>query len=319
MKRLNYFQNGLIKKLIIIFAFGCFFFGLPKEVSAAEFYFSRSVEAIVMASDIFVVDLMLSSPEERVNVLEGYLSFDKDKLEIKEMSAGGSLFELWLEPPNFYNETGEAHFIGGVANGFLGTEAKILKIIFQAKKEGQAFINLKDDSVLFLNDGKGTRTSFSARPIYLEIKAKPRDILPRDEWRALISEDHTPPEAFAVIRGRHPSIFENRYFISFFTSDKQSGIDFYEVKEGGGPFEKAVSPYPLKDQSLRGKVEARAWDKAGNYRTVKLSPEFLPGISFFLPLIFISFFVGLASVILLGLFIRLALKIFLNKNSNAKK
>ncbi len=214
MKILKYFQNKPKELAAAVFLLGCLFCCLPQKAAAAEFYFSRQPDE-VRVGDTFAVDLKISSPEESVNVLEGYLTFDKEKLTLEEISAGGSLFEFWLKQQIFSDKEGDISFIGGVAGGFLGKEAVILKIIFNAKKEGTVFLHLKDNSVLFLNDGRGTPVNFISRPIFLNIAASSEAVLPRDEWRALLNEDRVPPEPFEVTRGKDRTIFDNRYFISF--------------------------------------------------------------------------------------------------------
>jgi len=86
-------------------------------------------------------------------------------------------------------------------------------------------------------------------------------------YRAMI--DTTPPEEFSLEIGQEPALFEGKYFLSFATTDKTSGIDYYEIKEGKGGFKKAQSPYLIKDQSLTKKIIVRVYDKAGNETTVE--------------------------------------------------
>jgi hypothetical protein len=109
---------------------------------------------------------------------------------------------------------------------------------------------------------------------YFSLKQK----LPDEDWslplsyRAMI--DTTPPEAFILEIGQDPSLFEGKYFLSFATQDKMSGIDYYEIKEGKRDFKKATSPYLLEDQSLGKKVIVRAFDKAGNYQEAEIKPSY---------------------------------------------
>src|SRR5262249_47050520 len=73
------------------------------------------------------------------------------------------------------------------------------------------------------------------------------------------------------------SIFDGKYFITFSTIDKQTGVDYYEVLEQDANgniqgtttpaiWKRATSPYLLADQSLQSAVMVRATDKAGNQR-----------------------------------------------------
>ena len=63
------------------------------------------------------------------------------------------------------------------------------------------------------------------------------------------------------------------YFLVFSGIDKQTGIDYYEVKEGQGNWKRAEFPYVLEDQTLQGIIEVRAVDKAGNERIAEYTPS----------------------------------------------
>jgi len=107
-----------------------------------------------------------------------------------------------------------------------------------------------------------------------------------DDWNTRIAADTTPPTEFSVTLGSDKSIYAGRYFIAFSTTDKQSGIDHYEVIEepiddfnlflwGGidAPWKKVRSPYLLKDQSLNSTIRVKAIDKAGNEYIATLIPD----------------------------------------------
>ena len=105
-----------------------------------------------------------------------------------------------------------------------------------------------------------------------------RQKLPGKDWservsfRAMI--DVTSPKEFTLEIGQDPSMFGGKYFLSFATTDKTSGIDYYEVKEGKQDFKKVSSPYLLEDQSLGKKIVVQAYDKAGNYQTAEIKPPY---------------------------------------------
>lgn len=108
-----------------------------------------------------------------------------------------------------------------------------------------------------------------------ETDAKPKRETIR-EWgvkvtfRAMV--DIIPPEEFIPEIGQDPSMFGGKYFLSFATTDKTSGIDYYEVREGKQDFKKTSSPYLLEDQSLGKEIIVRAYDKAGNERIAEIIP-----------------------------------------------
>ena len=109
-----------------------------------------------------------------------------------------------------------------------------------------------------------------------------------------LTEDKIPPEPFGILVLKDPQVFEGKYFITFNTQDKQTGIDHYEVKEGNKDWKIAESPYLLEDQKLQSIIKVKAIDKAGNERVVEFSP-YLPKKPPFL-LYFIVFVLVLVGV-----------------------
>ena len=107
---------------------------------------------------------------------------------------------------------------------------------------------------------------------YFTLKQK----LPGEDWSEPISYramiDVTPPEEFTLEISQEPTIFEGKYFLSFATTDKTSGIDYYEIREGKVDWKIAESPYLLENQSLKSIIRVRAVDKAGNERIAEIEP-----------------------------------------------
>jgi len=126
---------------------------------------------------------------------------------------------------------------------------------------------------------------------YFHLKQK----LPGKDWsektvfRAMI--DSVPPEKFKPEIGRDPAIFEGKYFLSFATVDKMSGIDHYEILETRDKkqdiWKKVESPHLLRDQSLGSKILVKAVDKAGNERISEIIPPAKPFPYWIIPIIII--------------------------------
>jgi len=291
--------------LLFVIIFGV----LPLSALASAVYFSSSAENIYK-DDIFIIKTKISSLENFINAAEGSILFDKNLLEIKEVSTGGSVFSLWPKGPVFSNDEGKISFVGGTPEGFRGEEAEFLKIIFSAKEEGEASLGFGDDFVLFLNDGKGTKIEPQLKSLALSILKRPPELAPKDIWQEFVKEDKIPPEAFEIDIGKDPAIFGNKYFISFFTTDEEAGIDYYEVKEGEREFIRTKSPYLLKDQSLESLLKVKAVDRAGNERIEEFKPtvpEVIPPIPFYKTIIF--WIAILVLVVALAIFFRSKIKI----------
>lgn len=267
----------------LVFAAGFFF--LPVVALAATTVYFDVENPTVFKGDIFLVNLKISTLDKPINVVDGTILYDNNKLEIKEVITGNSLFALWPKPPTFSNDRGTLSFVGGVPDGFQNKKGEVLKIIFLAKSKGKAQIDFLDGFSVFLNDGQGTQINPWLRPLSLNISEKPAETPAKDEWQALVEKDKTPPDSFEAIINRDPYLFDNQYFVSFFATDKDLGISYYEVKEGDNNFVRAESPYLLKDQSLQGLIKVKAVDKAGNERIEELMPP-VPTVSFYKSILF---------------------------------
>lgn len=163
--------NNLNKKIkfsligiIIIFAF--FTFG-KTSLASTEIYFQKETKDI-KEGNTFLANLKISS-EKIVNTIDGTITYDKDKLEIKKVKTDNSLLSLWIKEPIINNETGELSFIGGIPDGFEGKDGQILEITFLAKKEGSTLVGFKDIFSVFKNDGLGTQINPWLKPMTIII------------------------------------------------------------------------------------------------------------------------------------------------------
>jgi len=265
-------MGKVIKKIFLPGLLFAFFTMIPSFVYATTINFSVPAEKIY-SGDTFIVEVKISSPDRLINAAEGVLFFDKDILGLKELSTGNSVFSVWAEEPSFSNKNGKVSFVGGTPDGFQGTEAEVLKIIFLAKKSGNAELTPTSDFAVFLSDGKGTKDDLLTKEAVISVLPRPADQAPVDEWEKIVANDKTSPKDFEVFLYRDPVMFDNKYFLSFFTTDEGTGVDRYEVKEGDRQFVEGKSPYVLQDQSLKSVVYVKAVDKAGNERVEKAPRE----------------------------------------------
>jgi len=264
-------------KIILIISF----IFVPTVVFGAILYLEPE-EGQYYLEDVFVAEIKINTEGEEINAIKVDLAFSQDVLEIEDFSQGNSILALWPEGPSFSNQTGKIHFIGGIPGGYSGEDGLLGKIVFGAKKEGKALVQIEDSSQVLLNDGLGTLVELTSKGGFFTIFAEKREI-PEDEWRKELEKDDIPPEPFEIIIYQDPTIFEGKYFIIFSTVDKQTGIDYYEILEADkrgyrrGTTQKAEwkkweSPYLLEDQSLKSIIKVKAVDKAGNERIVEYLP-----------------------------------------------
>ncbi|TFG35100.1 MAG: hypothetical protein E4H47_02370, partial [Parcubacteria group bacterium] len=253
------------KKQFLILFFSLLLF--PLLSNGATLYFSPE-KAEYGQGDVFKVEVRLDTKGDSINACEAKIYFDKNQLEIADIAKGGSLTTLWAKDPFYSNIEGTIVLVGGIPGGFKG-DGKIISIIFRAVGSGPAGVSFQDGSRVLLNDGKGTPAGLVKEDAIFEISSSKAQ--PSDEWKKEIEKDKALPESFEIKIGQDPAVYEGRYFIVFSTTDKQTGIAYYQIKEGGSDWKTGESPYLLNDQGLEEKVLVKAVDKAGNERIEEFS------------------------------------------------
>ena len=251
----------IILASIIIFVF------FPSASFAAKLYLEPS-QGEYQSGDTFMVEIRLDAEEENINVVEANLAFSNEILEVKDFSSGNSILTLWVEKPVFSNREGKISFIGGIPGSYSGKNGILGKIAFRVKEantEETGEVKFLDNSKVLLSDQKGTQANLSVKRATFKILPEISTII-KEEWEEELQKDKVPPEPFKIEISQDPSVFDGKYFIVFSTTDKQSGVDHYQVKEGKRDWKTAESPYLLENQSLGEEIKVRAVDKAGNER-----------------------------------------------------
>lgn len=264
------------KVFIFIFAFFVtiiYFFGL-KSVNltfGAEYYFDISKNNI-QTGELLEATLMLDTEGESINAIEGSTSFSRH-LVLKQIRSGDSLVGFWVDLPKA--EGDHVNFSGIVPGGYLGElgsswvgerPGRVFTLVFEAREEGDAWLQVDRDSIVLLNDGKGTEARVTIKDINIKVVKGEGTTSPNVvSW-----EDEKKPEPFQPIIELFP---DGLYYLIFITRDKDSGVAYYDIREGDGSFVVAKSPYLLEEQRLGLPILVRAVDKNGNKRLASLSPK----------------------------------------------
>ena len=271
------------KLLVVVFSFSLLVFSLiiPTSSARAAVLYLEPSEGTYHVNDTFLVEVRIDVEDKCINVVDVNLSFSQDILKAVNFSRGNSILTLWLKEPLIDQNQGLISFTGGIPGGYCGIlpgdpgKTNLLgRIIFQVKETNQeqtAKIEFLDTSQVLLNDGLGTPAKLTSRGAIFTVLPEKLEV-PKDEWLQELKKDNIPPEFFEIEIHQDPAIFDGKYFIVFSTTDKQTGIDYYEVKEGERDWQRVESPYLLEDQSLGSRIKVRAVDKAGNERVVKYIP-----------------------------------------------
>lgn len=264
----NHLSKNNLSKFVFLFVLSCVL--VPVGAEGAILYLEPS-SGEYYREDVFIVEVRLDSEGEYINTTKVDLTFSQEVLEVKDFSKGNSILTLWIEEPSSSNQDGTISFIGGIPGGYLGEDGLLGKIVFKTKKEGRGEIQFQEDSQVLLNDGFGTEAELKKQGAAFNILAEKLKA-PKDEWLGELKKDNIPPELFEIETHQDPAIFQGEYFIIFSTTDKQTGIDYYEVKEGERDWKKTESPYLLEDQALQNIIKVKAVDKAGNERIAEYIP-----------------------------------------------
>ncbi len=158
----------IIKFAITVFSLAIIFTVAINKTEAASLYLSPASSS-VSVGNIFSVKVLVNTSSKAINNAEVTIQFPTDMLSVVSVTKSSSIFSLWVEEPNFSNNTGKITFNGGVPNpGFNGSSGYISTITFMAKKQGTASIIFSDGAVRE-NDGLGTDILTSKIPSNIQI------------------------------------------------------------------------------------------------------------------------------------------------------
>lgn len=279
----------------------CVLFCVSHVAQAATLYIDPPQPSL-NRGDAVTLSVRLDTDEaagECINSIDGVITYN-DAINPVDISIGQSIFPLWVEQPTIDKEKRQITFAGGIPNGYCGRVEgdprltnTILQLVFRAPGlsvgtapvDNQGSVAFAPETKAYLNDGFGTEANLQTLGAQITLnQVVGNEIV--DDWRDTVAADTIPPEPFSVTLGRDDFAAQQQYFIEFNTTDKQSGISYYEVIEelpeearlfGFGaataPWLETRSPYILKDQTLRSTIRVRAIDKAGNEYIATLAPQ----------------------------------------------
>lgn len=279
------------------FFLGVLFVYAPQADAALLYLDPGSVE--LARGDSVTMALRLDTDEgECVNTVDATIHFDPS-INAIDVSRGDSILNIWVESPVIDTENHTIKFAGGLPGGYCGRipgdpslTNVVLEIVFRSpgftiggEGSDSARVWVDQGSQVLLHDGYGTPAPLRVIDATIALLSTPGGTL-TDTWRGEVSADKDLPSDFAITLTKDDVAFSGKYFIVFNASDKQSGIDHYEVMEepfsewstfkwgrADAPWVKAESPYVLKDQTLNSTIRVKAIDKAGNERVATLVPD----------------------------------------------
>jgi len=289
----------LVARVFFLGVFFCVaFFSVSQQSFAATLYIDpHSVD--VLKGDTVTAAVRLDTDEgECVNTVDAVISYGED-IQAIDISRGRSILSLWVEDPIIKKDEHQITFAGGIPNGYCGRIPGdpsltniVAELVFRAPgfSVGQSenitsLLTFEPGTRVLLNDGFGTeatlRTISGSINLLQSVGTTSKDV-----WRDIVLQDAVQPQPFSIDLVQNPDVFSGKYYIVFNTTDKQSGIDHYEIIEesrddiyslrwgrGDAPWAPIESPYVLEDQSLSSIIRVKAVDKAGNERITVFIPD----------------------------------------------
>lgn len=285
------FYGGLIVLCV-------FWWTLPHESEAALLYFDPN-EVEVHRGDTVTLGLRLDTDaDECVNTVDAVIHYD-ESVRAVDVSRGQSILNIWVEDPVINEAERTIKFAGGIPGGYCGRipgdpslTNVVLELVFRSPgfsvgggDNQSARVWIDEASQVLLHDGFGTNAPLSLQDTRIVLLGDAGNV-PSDTWKETVNDDTDLPADFSITLTRDETAFSGKYFITFNSSDKQSGIDHFEVMEepfaefsafrwgrADAPWIIAESPYVLTDQSLNSTIRVKAIDKAGNERVATLVPD----------------------------------------------
>ncbi|MCB9811895.1 hypothetical protein H6783_03200 [Candidatus Nomurabacteria bacterium] len=295
----------MLRSAVKAVVFAGLFFGVVPVYAATLYMEPQELE--VYPGDTRAVAVRLDTDDgECVNVISGVITYEANVV-LADIARGNSIVPIWVEEPTIDSVNHQVTFAGGIPNGYCGRidgDPRLTNVLFElmfqapgfsvgaGSNDGLATVAFGPETAVYLNDGFGTQAPLSALGADLLVGKRPRP-QPIDDWQQRVVADELPPQSFNITLSNDKSIYGGRYFITFNTTDKQSGLDHYELIEepldqfdlfawgrADAPWITGKSPYLLKDQSLNSTIRVKAVDKAGNeYVAVLVPSEELRGYS----------------------------------------
>jgi hypothetical protein len=275
------------------------FLMIPSTTSAAALYIDPAISELFRGESITMA-VRLDTDEaagECINAVDAVITYP-ESIEPVDVSIGESIFSMWVERPTINKTDRTITFAGGIPNGYCGRVAGdprltnvLTEIIFRSpgfvvggtqSGSNTARVDFAPESTAYLNDGRGSKADLNTYGANITLNSAGGSGV-NNLWRDKVNDDDIPPEEFGIFLEKRD--ISNDYYVVFNTSDKQTGIDTYQIMEeplaqfgsfqwgrADAPWVEAQSPYTLQDQSLNSIIRVRAIDKAGNEYLANLIP-----------------------------------------------
>ncbi len=229
----------------------------------------------------FTVTITIDTDGANINALDGTVVIAKELGDVI-VTDSGSIVTYWVSRPEYDKSNHTIKYSGTIPGGYTGKNGIIFSVVIPAYS-GEKLTNAITMGQIhgYINDGFGTPVKISTKQFILGDGSSPQDPQIADQlYVDSTKPDYTPPETFNPQVTRDDRVFDGQWFVNFATTDKQSGVDRYEIQESlsgridSGKWKVASSPFVLEDQALHSFIYITAIDRQGNERIIKVFPKY---------------------------------------------
>lgn len=250
-------MNKKILKYFIYVLFLLNIFLIPRSIFASELIF-KLIPNTEVEEKIQTIEVRIDPQSKNLNVVEGTINFESNILDktIVDIETGGSVLTIWTKKPEYLQNEKIISFAGGSQVGF-DKESLLFRIKISSNISGNLII-LSTNSKAYLSDGLGTIDEIPISSININLEKTDTNLLNRG------SLDKVSPYFEFVNIGKDANTYDGKYFISFNAIDDNSGISYFEIKEGNEITKTTDLVYILKDQNRKTPISITAYDKVQN-------------------------------------------------------
>lgn len=220
---------------------------------------------LAAAGSTILLPVVFSPGKDKVNVVEGSITIP-DGITVDGIDTSGSAFSLFADGPIYMLSSRTIEFTAGAPGG-LAPDSIALVFVIKAHADVEGKYDITPLGISsYENDGKGTRNPVSAPIASVSVGPK-----------GSVAVDAFPPAAPAPLVaeiGNDESLFNGRWFATFYGGADSASIDHYEVREGWWrPSVRADRYYVLLDQDRSSTVWVTAVSENGKRVTSSIAAE----------------------------------------------
>ena len=260
-------MKNIFKITIIYFCLTCF----ANNIYASTVSFGEEKRSLGIG-DEFLLPIFIDGDKDNINAISGDMLFSDNTLFIKKIITANSVISFWVEKPRVSGSS--VTFSGIIPGGYknvidpvtnIENKGLLFTLDIKVIKQGEGKIFF-DEFHSYLNDGLATEVKTNLSDFIINLS--------KDNFNIKNNViDKNPPLGFIPSLMNSKNIYGDKNMLVFYATDKETGIDHYEVKQGDGDWVRAESPYLLSDQSLNGIISVKAVDQAGNYRIASINSK----------------------------------------------